>query len=171
MPPSSFPIGPKTLQYRNVTPTWAEFVPTWLHLSLISTAKIAILCGRGCFFSLFGDTRLKTSKLTSRWPPEPPKRPQERPKSPQGGPKTTPRGLKMAPRWPQDGSKTVPRRLQVAFKSPSKSTRCYLNFKISHDAPKMAPEPHQGAPRGPQGAPKRPQEAPRDTQEAPKRSP
>ena len=52
LPPSSFHNGSKTLQYRNLTPTWAKLVPTWLHLGPISTVKMVILCG-SFFFSTF----------------------------------------------------------------------------------------------------------------------
>ena len=70
------------------------------------------------FLNQFGDMRLKTSKVASRWPrhatrwfqdrpkspKEAPRRPQEEPSSPQDGPKTAPRQL-------QDGSESLPFRL------------------------------------------------------------
>ena len=119
--PSCLQDGSKTPQHRNLTPTWTQLGPTWPHLRLTLIAKMSILCWRGCIFQLFADMRLKMSKVTSRWPREPPRWPQDGPKNSKGSPKTAPRAPKMAPRWPQDDPQDVPRRLQVASKPHSKT--------------------------------------------------
>ena len=159
--PCSAKLPPRSQLHPNLGPTWP-------HLGLILTTKISISLWRGCIFQLFDDTLLKMSKMSSRWPPEAPKRPQERPKSPQGDPKTTPRGLKMAPRAAQEGPKRLlfgPRR---GYNNKCSPLFCSMASKM---APRSLPDPPEEPHEGPKTPQKSPKSASREPQENPSRLP
>ena len=168
----------------NLGPTWPNLAPSWPHvaqLGRILATKVSISCGSGCIFELFENTRLKTSKMISRWPQEAPKSALRAPRRRQDGPKRSQDGPKTA----QDGSQTAPRRLQVASKSHFKITLCSLIVLIRLKMPTSSLLGRTWAQLGPtwahlgsilaelgpnmaqlgptknfQEAPKRPQEAP-----------
>ena len=147
-------------------------MPSWSHLGPVLGARMAISCGRGCFFQHIAFSVLRSPKIA-----------QDGPRWAKMDPTWAQHGPKMTPRCPQDGPKTVPRRFRDASLTKPKISYLSLCSDNSGGSPQMLPRGSQEAPknrprgpktpprgpkstpRDPQGAPKRPQEAPRGPQE------
>ena len=66
--PSCLQDGSKLLPRPQLGPNLAQLGSSWAHLGLPLQAKMNISCERYCILGHFGDTRLKTSKVASKWP-------------------------------------------------------------------------------------------------------
>ena len=91
---------------------------TWPHLGLVLTAKMRILCGRGCIFEHFNKFVLRRP----RWAPD--------------GLQTLQRGPKMAPRGPQEEPKRAPGSIYKSLATVT-ALAYFINELVNYE---MAPE-------------------------------